>query len=186
MSTSLRLTPAEYDLMVSAGAFDRLNRRTEMIDGEICEMSPAGPIHDDYVQFLIQWSQRICFSNEAVLRVQSGVLVGASVPEPVLCLLKPARYFDRRVTAADSLLVIEVADSSLSFDLGEKASLYASGGVEDYWVIDVAASKLHRHREPTAATYRRIEVFGREDSLSPHHFPSAVLVLADLFITGPS
>jgi Uma2 family endonuclease len=38
------------------------------------------------------------------------------------------------------LLVIEVAESSRSFDVGEKAILYGSAGVKDYWVVDSIAA----------------------------------------------
>ena len=47
MSTALRLTNAEYDEMIRRGAFDRLDRQVELIRGELREMSPAGPMHDD-------------------------------------------------------------------------------------------------------------------------------------------
>lgn len=182
MSTSLRLTVPEFDRMIATGAFDRLERRIEFIHGEICEMSPAGPIHDDYIQFLIGWSQQICQSGEAVLRVHSGLLVGESIPEPDLCLLKPRRYFDRRVCADDALLLIEVADSSLEFELGDKARLYAADGIKEYWVIDVTESKLHRYQEPSSEGYGKAEVFGRSESLTPAVFPNARLQLSDLFI----
>ena len=45
-----------------------------------------------------------------------------------------------RPLAEDVLLVVEVADSSLGFDTGEKADLYAAAGIADYWVVDVVAS----------------------------------------------
>ena len=56
MSTVLHLTAEEYDRMVIRGAFDHLNRKIELIRGEIREMNPAGPIRNDFIAFLTEWS----------------------------------------------------------------------------------------------------------------------------------
>jgi len=48
MRTTLYLTAVEYDRMVACGAFDGLNRKVELIRGQIFTMNPADPIHDDY------------------------------------------------------------------------------------------------------------------------------------------
>ena len=58
MSTALRLTVAEYDAMVEKGAFDELTQKIELINGEISDMNPAGPLDDDYIQFLCEWSMQ--------------------------------------------------------------------------------------------------------------------------------
>jgi len=49
MPTTLHLSLAEYDSMVHVGAFDRIERKVELIRGELIEMNPAGPIHDDLI-----------------------------------------------------------------------------------------------------------------------------------------
>ena len=36
-----------------------------------------------------------------------------------------------------ALLIIEVSESTLKYDQGDKASLYARVGVRDYWIIDL-------------------------------------------------
>jgi hypothetical protein len=56
VSTGLHLTAAEFDRMVECGAFDHLNRKIELIRGEIRETNPAGPIHDDLISYLLDWS----------------------------------------------------------------------------------------------------------------------------------
>lgn len=56
MSTTLHLTIDEFDRMVLCGAFDHLRRKIELIRGELREMNPAGPLHDDLITYLTNWS----------------------------------------------------------------------------------------------------------------------------------
>jgi Uma2 family endonuclease len=46
------------------------------------------------------------------------------------------------------LLVIEVADTSLAYDLGTKAPLYAWHGIPEAWVIDAATQRTWVFRQP--------------------------------------
>ena len=73
MSVGLRLTAEEYDRMIARGAFDGINRRIEMIRGELREMNPAGPVHEDYVDFLNRWSNKVTTSEDCVVRIQSSI-----------------------------------------------------------------------------------------------------------------
>ena len=58
MRMGLHLTADEYGRMVECGAFDHLHRKIELIRGEIREMNPAGPAHNDYITYLTNWSVR--------------------------------------------------------------------------------------------------------------------------------
>lgn len=82
MSTNLRLTPAQYDAMIAKGAFDGLARRVELIHGQLREMNPAGPVHEDYIDYQTRWSVNSMSTAEAVVRVQSSVALGDSRPDP--------------------------------------------------------------------------------------------------------
>ena len=143
MSTVLRLSPEEYDRMIANGAFVGIKRRIELIRGELREMSPAGPVHEDYIDFLTRWSTEVTTSEDCVVRVQNSIDLNDSRPEPDVTWLKPGRYSARRPSADDVLLLIEVADSSLPGDLSEKAELYAEFGVAEYWVVDVRGECIH-------------------------------------------
>ena len=132
MSTSLRLNIDDYEQMIANGAFVGINRRLEFIHGEIREMSPAGPYHYDYIEFLSYWSHNSADRNEARIHVLAAILLGDSLPEPDVMWLKPKRYGGQRPCAADALLIIEVSDSSLRYDLGEKAMLYSQSGIQEY------------------------------------------------------
>lgn len=54
---------------------------------------------------------------------------------------------------AQVALVIEVADTSLRQDMGEKRDLYAAGGMPEYWVVDVDARQVHRFGRPVDGAY---------------------------------
>ena len=64
---------------------------------------------------------------------------------------------NRLLAAADILLVVEVAETTLARDLGHKRADYAAAGVAHYWVVDRAAGIVHVHRQPDGSAYRDIE-----------------------------
>lgn len=83
-------------------------------------------------------------------------------------------------TIEDILLLIEVAESSLSYDRATKLRLYAEAGVSEYWVIDVAAEGIEVHRAPDAGGYREVaRLAGAPVSLLT--FPDVSLTLAEVF-----
>ena len=81
----------------------------------------------------------------AIVRVQGSVLLSElSLPQPDIALLKPLPdfYRSRRAAAADALLVIEVSDSTLRFDLEVKVPLYARHGIPEVWIVDLQHDRL--------------------------------------------
>ena len=56
MSTALKLTIQEYDQMIARGTFVGIPIKIELIHGELREMNPAGPVHEDYIDYLTRWS----------------------------------------------------------------------------------------------------------------------------------
>jgi len=169
--------------MVELGAFDRLNRKIELIRGEICEMNPAGPIHDDLIAFLINWSVRA--TNPSVIRVtaQTGLelLELDSRPEPDLLWVRADRYRDRHPAAADVKLAIEVADSSLQNDLNQKSALYAEAGIVEYWIVDVQGKCIHVFRQPSSGVYADCSLVKPGQQVTPLAPCNAPLDLQELF-----
>ena len=182
MSLITKVTGAEFDSMVERGAFDAFGpKKIELINGELRFTNPAGPIHDDYIQFLTRWSTDETSGTEVSVRVQCGFVCDDDRPEPDVLWLQPKRYGRTRPTAADVLLLIEVADSSLPNDLREKADIYASSGVREYWVIDIPGLRLHIMSASNGKTYRDIEVVFPPRTPAPQCRPGAKLNLAALF-----
>jgi Uma2 family endonuclease len=186
MSTGLHLTLEEFDRMVELGAFDHLHRKIELIRGEICEMNPAGPRHDDLIMYLTNWSARSTPPEKISVTAQTGLrLEGlASRPEPDLLWVKAGRYHHQHPSAADVRLAIEVAHSSLKADLVVKTELYAEAGIVEYWIGDAEGACIHVFRDPQGKSYARRFVAKRGESLSPLAEPTAELNVSDLF--GPT
>lgn len=133
---------------ISVDAFHRMGEvgilggadRVELIDGQIIDMSPIGALHAAIVARLASYfSQRL--GGVVVVWCQNPVrLDDASEPEPDIAILRPRAdfYMTAHPGPTDVLQVIEVADTSLAYDLGTKVPLYARHGIPEAWVIDAA------------------------------------------------
>jgi Uma2 family endonuclease len=183
MSVGLRLTYAEYMRLVEEGAFDSLrDRRIELILGELRETMPPGPGHSEVVSRLNTWSAETAIKKLAKLRVQDpiGIPEADSAPEPDFVWQKILNPRDRYPLPAEVLLLIEVADSSLDGDCGEKADLYASVGIQDYWVVSLPERLVHVYRQPGDGIYAEHFTASVGDEIRPLALPQFVLRIADL------
>ena len=170
MSTIAHLTPAQYDRMITAGVFDlRERQRLEFIHGEIRQMNPIGSRHEVIVDRLTEWSFVDVPKGKVRVRIQNSIGLPAldSAPEPDLAWVVRRDYSRGRPVAEDILLVVEVAESSLALDTGEKADLYAAAGIADYWVVDVAAERIEVRRGPAAGRYQSLTSFAGDEELRP-------------------
>ncbi len=183
MPTTLHLTLAEYDQMVRVGAFEMIPRKIELIRGELNEMNPAGPMHDDLITYLNNWSVRNADPAKKHATSQAGLDLPEpeSRPEPDIMWIRAARYRNRHPQADDVQLAIEVSYSSLAYDIETKRRLYAEAGIREYWIVDAQAACIHVHREPEGDDYQKRFVRTVEHSLSPEFQQSAILNLKDLF-----
>jgi len=66
---SIDLSVDEYDQMVLRGAFAGLQKRIELFRGELIEMNPAGPVHDDYISYLTRWSIESTQGKKILVRI---------------------------------------------------------------------------------------------------------------------
>lgn len=178
MSTTARLSLAQYDRMIQGGVFDQRNRqRLEFIRGEIREMAPIGSLHEDVVDRLNRWSFRNLPDEKVRIRVQNsiGLVELESAPEPDLAWVVQRDYSPGRPTVDDVLLIVEVAESSLVYDCGEKAELYAAAGIKDYWVVNLPDRSIEVRRDPGASRYRSLQTHTGEDDVHPLAMPELVL-----------
>jgi Uma2 family endonuclease len=119
------------------------------MEGEIVEMAPIGSAHAAVVDTLDTLLREV--APGAMVRVQGPLVLGErSVPQPDVMLLRPRadRYYNSHPVATDALLVVEVADTTLEYDLKVKRPLYARAGVTELWVVDIGRRELHVFREP--------------------------------------
>ncbi len=161
------LRRAEYDQLVLAGAFE--DERIELLDGVLVEMSPEGTEHAWVIQLLNRHLARGLPDHLALRVAAPWAASDRSEPEPDLAIIPAGDY--RRDHPDEAVLVIEVSRSSLVKDLGLKARIYAAAGVPEYWVIDVEASAVHRHTEPSPEGYRSVERHGASATLDAAGVP---------------
>jgi Uma2 family endonuclease len=184
MSTTLRFTVAEYDRMIEQGVFSgRGNVRTELIYGEIREMSPPGPTHEDVVDRIVRWSVENTDRDEVRVRVQNSIGIPKldSAPEPDVAWVVEKDYSRRRPQSSDVLLLIEVADTSLEQDRTEKATLYAKAKIGDYWVVNLQDWCIEVHRDPFRGAYRQKQTYTLHQTVHPLAKPEVPLPVSLLF-----
>jgi Uma2 family endonuclease len=149
-----RITVEEYHRMAEVGLLAP-DARVELIEGEIIDMAPIGNPHNSLVDRLNQWLT-IAVSGQAIVRVQGSFrLSGFTEPQPDVILLKPREdfYWSRFATGEDTLLVIEVSDTTFNYDRKVKAPLYARYGIPEYWIVEIEAARLHCFRSPIDGRY---------------------------------
>jgi len=155
-----KITVTEYYRMAELGLIER-DARVELIDGEIIDMAPIGTPHTALTNQLQYIFQAAIQQSLALVRMQSPLRLGPHIePQPDLAVVKPRADFYRLAhpTPADTFLVIEIADSSLSDDLNIKVPLYARHAVPEVWVLDVEKLELHLFAKPVAGSYTESSV----------------------------
>ena len=178
-----KFTREEYHRMGEVGILKPTDR-VELIRGEIIEMSPIGRRHAAFVDNLTQLLVTR-LAGRAIVSVQNPVVLAAdSEPRPDLKILRrrSVSYKDREAGADDTLLLIEVAESSLTYDRSTKLRLYAEAGIPEYWIVNCVAESVEIHRGRHAEGYgdvTRVSVAGA--AVSPQAFPDVILTLAEIF-----
>lgn len=181
------ITLGMYDRMIAAGVFDPAEaQRLELIGGELHMMSPIGDRHADAVDWLARWSMLAVDPTAVLVRVQNPLAIpgSESAPQPDIAWVTFRRYADRRPLPEEVSLLIEVADTSLDFDVTMKAALYAAAGIADYWVIDLVSRAVIVFREPRSGGYESRSTHRGDQLVRPLARPDAALCPAELFLPG--
>ncbi len=188
MATVARLSIQDYNRMLDTGVFD--GRRIEFIEGRILQMTPIGDDHEHAVDELNEWSVLSVAKLGVRVRIQEtlGLPTLESVPQPDVSWVdkEAIQRTKSRPQAEDVLLVVEVADTSLAYDLGKKARLYAAAGIRDYWVVDCQNRRVVVHRDPSQAGYRSVAEFTGNAALSPLSHPDVAIAASVLFLSRTS
>jgi Uma2 family endonuclease len=178
-----RWTKKEYYEAGDLGWFD--SQRVELIDGEVVEMAPQRDEHAHAVT-LTNYAMRKAFGDLHVVRVQMPLDFGASQPEPDVAVIRGSvrEVKSHPKTAA---LVIEVSDTTLAFDRGVKARLYASKGIRDYWIVNLVDRQVEVHRRPaldaespTGRVYAEKLILHAGDRIAPLASRKVKVKIADL------
>ncbi len=180
MKTLAKWSVADYRRMVKTGILT--GRRVELLAGEIVEMSPETPIHYTTAKRGAKYLETI-LAGLAEVRFNGPITLTDSEPEPDIAIVRlpESNYVDRHPTAADIFWIIEVAHSGLKIDLELNARIYASAGIPEYWVLDLAQQQVTVMQNPQNNQYLDLAVF-TEEGLIPLAFPDIEIRLDDLFV----
>ena len=177
----VRFTVDDYYRMAEAGIFDE-DSRVELIDGDVIAMSPLGPPHAGEVNRLNALFQgRI--EGRAIVTIQNPVRLNSrSEPQPDLALVRPRDDYYRTAhpEPADVLLLIEVMDSSASYDRGTKLGLYARAGIVEVWLIDLNGDRVEIYREPNGGRYAETLIREHGQTIVPSALPDLALDVDDI------
>ncbi|MBX9846844.1 MAG: Uma2 family endonuclease [Xanthobacteraceae bacterium] len=173
-----RFTVAELERMTEVGVLEP-DERIELIGGDIVVMSPKGLPHEILKAALsIYWTLRLPgdtrFAIATTFRLSADTYL-----EPDF-VFYPKSSGIRGLAAATAKLVVEIADSSLGYDLGRKAALYAGFGITELWVIDAVKLVTHIHRDPAEQGYRSVSVFAPDARLVPQALAGLAVTLGEL------
>ena len=179
-----RWTREEYYRMADCGLFQ--GQRAELIEGEIMVMSPQNWPHSSTVDRVGELFRRVLGAGVWV-RTQMPMNLGASSdPEPDISVVvgRRADYTDHPMSA---LLIVEISQTTLDYDRGRKASLYAQVGVRDYWIVNLVDLQVEVYRQPApdasqhyGHAYGSQTVLGPGDTVAPLAFPQVSIPVADL------
>jgi Uma2 family endonuclease len=173
-----RWSVAEIEALVKAGVLDE-NERFELIGGEIVPMNAKGIRHEVLKNALIYHFVRnapaeFVFAGETTFRLSDDTFV-----EPDFVFFRKADGL-AALAPKTALLAVEVADSSLRWDLGRKALIHAHFGIPELWVIDAATETTHVHTAPGLEGYRSIRQVAAADAVACAAIPGLSMTLAAL------
>jgi Uma2 family endonuclease len=179
-----RWTRSECDSLEATGLWDR--DRLELIDGElITKISRKRP---HMVVFMAVLERLAALFGMTYLNPEGPIDVApednpTSEPEPDIAVLVKTgpEYMGGNPPASDIRLVIEVSDSTLAFDLGPKARLYARAGIPEYWVFDIGGRRLIVHCDPHEGRYSVMTAYAEGESVTPLALPEASFPVAAAF-----
>jgi Uma2 family endonuclease len=161
-------------------------KRMILVEGEILDMPNPDPPHDAGLG-LLQELLREAFGRSYWVRGQMALVLGLTtdhVPDIAVVAGSPRDFKEHPRTA---LLVVEVSQSTLAYDLRQKASLYAAARILDYWVVDLVHRRVIVHRDPVSdatqtygAKYQTVTTIDETGSVNPLAAPAQAIAVAEM------
>lgn len=169
----------DYHQMIETGLLDE--RKVELVNGEIIEMSPEGAPHSSYCGEIAEYLRRILGDRAKVREAHPITLVTNSEPEPDIAIVRnrSTLYRDRHPHPEDIFWLIEIANSTLAKDLGTKKDLYGNAGIAEYWVLNLQTTKLIVFRDLGKSGYQS-ETSLTTGIISPLAFPDLEIDIQQL------
>lgn len=160
--------------------------RVELIEGVLVPMSPVGPAHYSVI-YLLEAALRPSLEPQYRVRGESSVQLGERTQvQPDLAVIKARDdgYRRRLPGPEDIILLVEVADSTLSRDRRDKVPLYALHGIQEFWLVSVTERRIEIYRDAVDGGFRSVGTVGEDDVVSPLGAPEARVHVRSLFVDG--
>jgi len=176
-----RFTVGEYYKMAETGILDPASR-VELVFGVVREMSPMGNRHVVVTSRLRQRLDRALVNRAAVVEEKPLRLEAlSSEPVPDITVYSNPDYESFGTAETEPLLVVEVSETTLAYDLSAKAELYAKGAIPDYWVLDLVHETLVVFRGPSNDGYNERREHSKGSRVAPTAWPDFEIEVASLF-----
>jgi Uma2 family endonuclease len=179
--TIRKWTVKEYHKLGEMGFFHP-EERVELLSGNIITISAKGTANTSATRRTANVLRDILGNQVDVYYKSPIALDDNSEPEPDIAVVRidPFDYATHHPTPSEVYLIIEVADSSLTFDREIKAKAYGRSGIADYWVLNVNERQLHVFREPAENGYQSELILGENGSISPLQFPIVNIAIQEM------
>lgn len=174
-----RLSVDDLYALTEAGIFAE-NENIELIEGEIVPMAASKASLHEQMKSKLNRALVFALPDSARLFVEPTLTLSEDTAlEPDLAVWRKGGL-SREMRGPDMLLIVEVADSSLGYDLKVKSRLYARHGVREYWVVDATRDTVRVHREPTLDGYADVNEFAGDEPVTASLLPGVTIRLDQL------
>ncbi len=184
-----RFTVSEYHRMIEAGVLYE-GERGELMDGVIIQQMPQKSTHSAVINQMVEPFYPLALEGKVKVRVQTPIiLTDDTEPEPDLALVKRREdnYFTAHPSPDDTLLLIEVSDTTLAYDTEIKLPRYAAVGIPEVWIANLVDNRIEVYRDPIklpdgTSIYRVRTNFVKGETLAPQAFPSLKIAVAEVLV----
>ncbi|ELS00136.1 Uma2 family endonuclease [Gloeocapsa sp. PCC 73106] len=178
MRTLAKWSIQDYHLMIDSGVLN--NRFVELIEGEIVEMSPEGPLHR-FINDKIAEYLRDLLRGQAKVFESHPITLSNSEPEPDIAVVRlpNTNYLTRHPYPEDIYWLVEISNTTLEEDIGKKRKIYAQASINEYWIIDLNTTSVIVFREASGDDYQS-KFTVTEGTITPLAFPNLLVEVTNL------
>ncbi len=183
-----RWTRGDCETLESTGLWER--EKLELIEGDLISKMSKNRPHVTVMVFVLKWLasvfDAVYITPEAPIDV-SPEDNPTNEPQPDLAVLTQpcSAYENANPGPSDIRLLVEISDTTLAFDLGVKARLYARAGIAEYWVVDVMGRRVVVHRDPRAGAFQTVTSHKAGEKVEPLAAPGRSFSVNDAFPNKP-
>lgn len=178
--TTVKWTVDDYHRMIEAGLL--VDRKVELLQGEIVEMPPEGEPHACYSTATAGQLRNQLAGRATIRDAKPVTLPNNSEPEPDIAVVRLPiwNYLEHHPYPEDIHWLIEYANTTLAKDIGVKQLLYAEAGIREYWVVNLQDSQLEVFRDLLDGLYQT-HLTLKAGTIPPLDFPDLSLEVWTLF-----